>query len=101
MPLAPKIDEIANTILMLVLSDTDIDMFRETWLKESIPNEAISISNYQLLRKDRVQKLHGGVCLYVKSSIFCRQLSDMQSEEVEVLWAMLCLHRLPRGFHKL
>ena len=41
---------------------------------------------------------HGGVCLYVKSSIKCSVLTDYLHPDIEVLWADLRPSRLPRGF---
>ena len=48
--LAPKIDEIAYTIKQ---KNLDLALFTETWLKESIPDQSIKITGYQLFRRDR------------------------------------------------
>jgi hypothetical protein len=60
MSLAPKIDEIALTITQ---QDIDIVFITETWLRQSIPNDPINIKGYQLFRRDRTNRLYGGVCL--------------------------------------
>ena len=74
MSLAPKIDEIAFTIQQ---KDIQVGFFTETWLKDSIADDPIAISGYQLFRLDRKNKQHGGVCLYVRntkdSKIYLRQ----------------------------
>jgi hypothetical protein len=62
MSLAPKIDEIAYTVNNI---DSDIAFFTETWLRENVPDEPISINGYKLYRRDRVNGQHGGVCMYV------------------------------------
>lgn len=95
MSLAPKIDEIAHS---LISNKIDVAFFTETWLKDSIPDEAINIADYQLFRRDRKLRTHGGVCLFVNNFIFCRPLPDLQSEDHEVLWVLLRPSRLPRGF---
>ena len=66
MSLDPKIDEIAH----------ELAFFTETWLSSTVPDELININGYQILRRDRVGWQHGGVCLYVKSSIKCSILAD-------------------------
>lgn len=37
----------------------------ESWLNSSIPDSFISIENYSVYRKDRLDKIGGGVALYV------------------------------------
>ena len=95
MSLAPKIDEIAYT---LNSTNTDIAFFSETWLKETVPDDPIKIKGYQLFRRDRKNRAHGGVCLYAKNSIQCKILPDLHSDNHEVLWVELRPNRLPRGF---
>ena len=95
MSLAPKIDEIAHTMNSV---DAEIALFTETWLSGSVPDEPINTSGYKVFRRDRVGWQHGGVCLYVKSSIQCSILSDFFHPNHEVLWADLRPRRLPRGF---
>ena len=95
MSLAPKIDEIAHAITTM---DAELALFSETWLSSAVPDEPININGYQILRRDRVGWQHGGVCLYVKSSINCSVLADYYHPDHEVLWADLRPRRLPRGF---
>ena len=94
MSLAPKIDEIAYTIKTV---DADIGLFTETWLCDTVPDIFININHYQLYRRDRVNRLHGGVCMYVKDSIHCKILEELNHSDHEVLWANLRTKRLPRG----
>ena len=95
MSLAPKIDEIAHTLINV---DADIALFTETWLSGCVPDSPINIKGYQLFRRDRVGWQHGGVCMYVKDSTQCKVLSDLHHEDHEALWAALRPTRLPRGF---
>ena len=94
MSLTPKIDEVAFTMKN---HRCDIAAITETWLKESIPDTIVNIEGYQLLRRDRKHKGHGGVCLYIGNHIQCEILSCLYNEDREVLWAMLRPKRLPRG----
>ena len=95
MSLMPKIDEVAHTMNII---EPDIGVFTETWLSESVPDDPININGYQLYRRDRVNRLHGGVCRYVKTSIKCKVLSELYNVDHEVLWVDLTPKRLPRGF---
>ena len=63
MSLAPKIDEIAFTIHR---KDTHVAFFTETWLKDSIADDPIAISGYQLFRLDRKNKQHWQCVLICK-----------------------------------
>ena len=55
-------------------------------------------NNYSLVRRDRVNKLGGGVCAYIKSSIPFKVLQDLQDEYFESLWLYLRPYKLPQGF---
>ncbi|CAB4036452.1 Hypothetical predicted protein, partial [Paramuricea clavata] len=44
MSLAPKVDEIA---ISLISNKIDVAFFSETWLKDSIPDDAINITGYE------------------------------------------------------
>lgn len=82
MSLATKIDEVA---VFLDKERSDLVFITETWLRDSITDDHVSISGYQLFRKDRRTKTHGGVCLYVKNSIQCKVLDALYSDNLEVL----------------
>ena len=71
----------------------------ETWLKDTVESSVIHITNYTLVRKDRIYAQHGGVCLYIKESIPFTVLREYERDiSIEVLWCKLCPRRLPRGF---
>ena len=95
MSLAPKIDEIAYT---LNSTNTDIAFFSETWLKETVPEDPMEIKGYQLFRRGRKNRAHGGVCLCTENSIQCKILPDLHSDNHEVLWVELRPNPLLSGF---
>ena len=95
MSLTPKIDEVA---FVMKQNHCDIAAITETWLKETIPDVSVNIEGYQLLRRDRKHKEHGGVCLYVINHIQCKILACPYNEDREVPWALLRPKRLPRGY---
>ena len=81
--LLPKLDEIRFLILSL---DLDVLCISETWLHEQIPNHEIIIDGYDVIRKDRLDKRGGGVCMYVKNSILVKDRCELTSQfEIETV----------------
>lgn len=63
----------------------DILCFTETWLNESLPDEMISIDNFQLLRNDRSYGRGGGTCIFIKNHIqFENNLNYVNERDVEI-----------------
>ncbi|XP_020903893.1 uncharacterized protein LOC114574179 [Exaiptasia diaphana] len=94
MSLAPKIDEVRS-----VVQDENVDLVcvTETWLREHIENNIINISGYNIIRRNRVESQHGGVCIYVRNSIHFTVLDTIMDQNFEVLWIKLRPNQLPRG----
>jgi hypothetical protein len=65
----------ASPSLHLELKNHDVDLaiVTETWLKSTIPSEAISPNGFSVIRKDRPSNKHRG-CV----AVFCR--NDWQFE---------------------
>ena len=88
-----------NSSLYVQDHDPDIMCLTETWLKDTVESSVIHITNYTLVRKDRIYAQHGGVCLYIKESIPFTVLREYERDiSIEVLWCKLCPRQLPRGF---
>ena len=97
--------------LEFLLNDSNIDVFAlsETWLTPSSPEAAVIMPGYDAYRKDRSSGHAGGVLLYVKSSIKCRQLLlpnvDVSIEWVGVIitlssemsFTVICIYRSPKS----
>ena len=64
--LVTKLDELQHIAHELNL---DCILINETWLNSLFTDAEISIANYCLFRNDRTTGPHGGVVLYVKSSM--------------------------------
>ena len=62
-----------------------------------ISDHTVSVSGYNIIRRDRKVIDHGGVFMYVRESIRFETLSDFTDENFEVLWVKICPPRLPRG----
>lgn len=94
MSLTPKIDEIRHSVTK---EKVDFACFTESWLKDSIPDNVINIPNFNVIRKDRPSDHHGGVCIYIHSSIPYQVLDMSYQTPLEVLWIKLSPYYLPRG----
>ena len=62
--LSPKIDEVR---VMISNANLDFACITETWLKDHINDHTVSVSGYNIIRRDRNVIDHGGVCMYARS----------------------------------
>ena len=60
----------------------------ETWLKPHISNAQVTIPGYQIVRQDRIDRIRGGVILYVKD---CLPISSSDSYDDGTCAAVICL----------
>ena len=98
MSLVPKIDEVQEVVRS---GNYQFISLVETWLQNHIHDHVIDIEGYNLIRRDRINGQHGGVCMYIKNSIRFELLETISNEQFEVLWINLNLSRLPRGYNNL
>ena len=94
MSLSPKIDELQEVAKQI---DVDLICITETWLQSHIHDNVVEIYGYNIVRRDRYQGGHGGVCIYVKNAIKYELLSAFANNNHEVIWLKLKPVRLPRG----
>lgn len=94
MSLAPKIDELREVSKQI---DVDLICITESWLQNHIHDNVVEISGYNIVRRDRYQGEHGGVCVYVKNVIKYDILSELVNNEFEAIWLKLRPLRLLRG----
>ena len=98
MSLVPKMTEVSELILR---NEVSLAFITESWLKSSVCDSLIDIPGYSVLRKDRSNESHGGICLYLKDANY-KRLDDLSCcNDHEVLWVKLRPKRLPRGFSSL
>ena len=77
-------------------SKIEIIIVTETWLSDNIPSEAVNISGYTLIRKDRVNGLGGGCAIYVPEVISTKTRNDLSDPNFECQWVILRPKWLPR-----
>ena len=58
----------------------------ETWLKDYIADQIVSINGFYCERKDRVNRRAGGVACYVKNDVLYSRIVELEDHLFEVLW---------------
>ena len=81
-----KIDELE---LYIVEEKPDLICITESWTNETIGDAEINFSGYTLFRKDRKNRVGGGVLLYVRNNIKAVHRTDLENEVCEVVWCEL------------
>ena len=69
--------------------DCDVFCVSETWLGEQFKDNDLEIPDYNIYRKDRVDALGGGVCIYIKNHVAVKIRKDIMFDEIEALWLEL------------
>lgn len=95
MSLAPKVDELRHVVQY---SNLNCICITETWLQSHICDNIVALDGFNLVRKDRCERVHGGVCMFIRDTINFSVLDGLADSSFEVLWVRLRPTRLPRGF---
>lgn len=74
------------------LRNFDIIALSETWLDDRIPDEDLRMNGFNLFRRDRAGDHHGGICVYIKESIYCRRRFDLELRDVENIWLEVSIY---------
>ena len=68
--------------------------FSESWTKECMTNNLISITGYNLIRKNCKQKFETGLVVYVHNSINFKIRDDLCFPNIEIIWLeIICNHK--------
>ena len=86
--LLSKLDDVS----MVLASENGPDILGlcETFLDSTTPDNLISVSDFEILRKDRgctIDKSGGGVLLYFRNTINCRRKTELEISNIETLWS--------------
>ena len=86
--------------LKIILDQYDMSTasITETWLNEKIDDAAVCIDGYSIARCDRIDKLGGGVCAFIKSDMPFKILTEFNDIDFETLWIYVRPHKHNRGF---
>ncbi len=93
--LLPKVEDLEAT---MGLNSVSLAFITETWLNDNIDDAAIHIPTYTVIRRDRVSRIGGGVCAFVKNHIHFKVLTELHEDEFETLWLHIRPRKLFRGF---
>jgi hypothetical protein len=67
-------------------------------VSSTIPDSAISLPNFNVIRNDRSSSCGGGViCIFINNSIYCQRLTAFEDPTVESLWLLVRPTWLPRS----
>ena len=94
--LLPKVDELD---VIALLNSAHVISVTETWLTNALPDRAVNIPNFILMRKDRShcsKSIGGGICAYDHHSIPAERLTNFELPGLETLWIHLKPYRFPR-----
>ena len=75
----------------------DIIAISESWLNCTVTNAEIEIEGLKVIRLDRLHKIGGGVCAYVRSNIKCfkiKHLSTISEDNFHQLWLRIQFKKL-------
>jgi ribonuclease P/MRP protein subunit RPP40 len=75
--------------LYVVEEKPDLICITESWTNETIVDAEINFTGYTLFRKDRKNRVGGGVLLYVRNNIKAVHRTDLENEVCEMLWCEL------------
>ena len=75
MSLAPKVDELRHVVKYANLNFVCIS---ESWLKSHIHDNVVALESYNIIRRERTETEHGGMCEYIKNTIKFTVVNDLQ-----------------------
>ena len=91
-----KIDELQAIV---DLYNVSIVCLTETWFKEYIGDESVSLNGYNLERKDRTHGRAGGVACYIRNDVLYKRLDRLEVPELEVIWIKIMPKNCLERFH--
>ena len=90
-----KINELQT---ILASESHDVLCLTETWCDGNIPDNAVNLPGYNIIRNDRQSNQRGGgVACMIKDGIPFKRWHDLESPEFESLWITLRPPRMPRS----
>ena len=72
-------------------NNIDVCCISETWVKYAVPNHLIFPSGFYILRKDRTNRLGGGVAIICRNDWKMQEMSDFDNP-FKCLWTEITTH---------
>ena len=95
MSLPPKGDELRHAVMYATL---DLVCITESWLKRHIHDKVVAPDSYNIIRRDRSETEHGGVCMCINNTVKFTVVDDLDDSSFEVLWIQISPICLLRGY---
>ena len=80
--------KIITTIVVYCLTRTCL-MLLLSWLKPSVTNAEVNITNFSFARQDRKDKIGEGAVIYVGNGLPYRLRTDLQKNDIETCWIQI------------
>jgi DNA-binding GntR family transcriptional regulator len=74
---------------MVFEKDFDILTISETWFNSSVSNASVALDGYKLYRLDRLRKVGGRVCAYIRNNLkakILKTISEIMTSGFHQLW---------------
>ena len=90
-----KMDELA---CLVAVNQYDVISITESWLSPDTPDSVYQLPDFAMFRRDRPDRLGGGVICYARSILHPQPLfpNTHQGEQFEMIWISIRPHVLPR-----
>ncbi|KAK2547060.1 hypothetical protein P5673_033168, partial [Acropora cervicornis] len=92
-----RLHRFRNPANLIPVTITPASSIRESWLRSHIHDNVVALEGFNVIRRDRVESEHGGICMYIKDTINFTVLADLRDPSFKMLWAKRRPDRLPRG----
>jgi hypothetical protein len=76
----------------------DVAGLTESWLKEGVPMEVVSVSRYTMHRYSRKDgRRGGGMTVLVRQGVPCRRMTELETADVESVWLLYRKSHMPHS----
>ncbi|CAF0789624.1 unnamed protein product [Didymodactylos carnosus] len=75
---------------LVELEKPAVVVITETWLDDTVLDSELLLNGFQVpLRRDRVGKKGGGILIYVRNNLSCKQLTEFDNADFETLFCSI------------
>ena len=64
----------------------DVLLLNETSLRPNVPDTLFEVLSYSIYSRDRLNKSGGGVIAHISDNLNVIRRTDLENQEVEVIW---------------
>ena len=75
----------------------DVLFINESFLKPNVLDILYEVPGYSIYRRDRTNKSGGGVMAYINDDLNAKRRTDLESQELEVIWFEVCPFKSKRS----